>query len=325
MTKKRLTANIRLRIKFPLAGDTGVHEKGSHNFRRSAEAVAALFCFGSGKVDTGLPDSEVFLNLVIRKSAEDRTDENGNFIFEVEASNENLDLQGQVVLQSALLDSKKHFLEEGIVSFDHLHKRTGPDGKTVSDLSMIIGEPIDVRTEGKKTIVVGKLYKSNEIARDIIRKLKDGSTRVRASVGGIFPKITRDAKTGIEKITSVLWNDLALTFTPVNATVSAANFARSMDSDEFVKALTAGAGTDRTRFSGGRPLIPEDTEPRMREVTETAEGRHADRIRSLVAALRTGEVQGQAEAVKFLEALGMTGEQARAAVREINNFKEGKP
>ena len=34
----------------------------------------------------------------------------GNYIFEVEASNENLDLQNQITLQSALMDSKEYFL-----------------------------------------------------------------------------------------------------------------------------------------------------------------------------------------------------------------------
>ena len=154
-------------------------------------------------------ENEVFLNLVIRKSHDEGTDENGNYIFEVEASNENLDLQKQVVLQRALVGSTDHFLKNGVVSFDHLHKRRGPDGQVISDPSMIIGEPIEVRTEGAKTIVKGKLYKSNPIARDIIQKLKDGSTRIRASVGGIFPRVLKDAKTGIEKITSVIWNAMS--------------------------------------------------------------------------------------------------------------------
>jgi hypothetical protein len=267
--------------------------------------------------------NEFYLNLVIRKS-EERTDENGNFIFEVEASNENLDLQNQVVLQSALLNSKDHFLKEGVISFDHQHKRVTPEGKVIPDTSMVIGEPIEVKTEGKKTIVVGKLYKSNEIAKDIAQKLKDGSTRIRASVGGIFPKIVKDARTGIEKITSVLWNDLALTFTPVNATVSSADFVKSMDPAEFVKALSAGTGTDHQTFTDGRALIPEDMESHTQNVTETAGNEEIkDKIRSLLAALNTGEIKGRDEAIKFLEKQGMDSDLARAAVREII-FKGGK-
>ncbi|MDR1626501.1 MAG: hypothetical protein LBT33_08155 [Spirochaetia bacterium] len=267
-------------------------------------------------------DDEIFLNMVIRKSAEEKTDENGNFIFEVEASNENLDLQGQTVLQQALLGSKEHFLENGVISYDHLHKRRGTGGEVIPDTAMIIGEPIDVKTDGKRTIVVGKLYRSNETARDIIKKLKDGSTRIRASVGGIFPKVVRDAKTGIEKIVSVLWNDLALTFAPVNPTVSPVDFARGMSSFEFVKALAAQSGTGHAGFAGGRALIGEDVDAGTQDVTEGADENLGDAIRGLMAALCTGEVSGRAEAVGFLVRKGISGEQARAAVREISNFKE---
>ena len=66
--------------------------------------------------------NDVYLNLEIRKSA-GKTDDFGNYIFEVEASNENLDLQNQIVLQRALMESKDEFLKGGVISFDHLHKR----------------------------------------------------------------------------------------------------------------------------------------------------------------------------------------------------------
>jgi hypothetical protein len=273
------------------------------------------------KLDLDEFNNEVFLNMVIRKSVNDKTDENGNFIFEVEASNENLDLQGQVVLQRALMASKNHFLSNGVISYDHLHKRRGEDGQIISDPSMVIGEPIEVKTEGTKTIVVGKLYKSNEKAQDLIQKLKDGSTRVKASVGGIFPKIIKDAKNGIEKIVSVLWNDLALTVSPVNSTVSPA-FAKSyLEPHELVKALSAGTGTDSAQFDSGRALIPEDMETQTQEITETYSP-YSDKIRSLMAALNTGEVSGQEEAIEFLERQGIGSDQSRAIVREIINFKE---
>ncbi|GHV91216.1 hypothetical protein AGMMS50268_17190 [Spirochaetia bacterium] len=271
-------------------------------------------------------ENEIYLNLVIRKADPDKdTDANGNFIFEVEASNENLDLQGQVVLQRALLGSKEHFLSNGVISYDHLHKRRGADGQTISDPSMVIGEPIEVKTDGKRTIVVGKLYKNNEVARDLITKLKDGSTRVKASVGGIFPKIIKDIKSGAEKIVQVLWNDLALTVSPVNSTVSPA-FAKSyLEPFELVKALSAGAGTDHQSFTDGRALIPENMGNRTVNVTETGgDTAMEDKIRSLVAALSTGEIQGREQAIKFLVKQGLDSDLARAAVRDIKIFMEGK-
>jgi hypothetical protein len=216
-------------------------------------------------------------------------------------------------------------LQNGVISFDHLHKRKGPNGEVVSDPTKVIGEPIDVRTDGKKTIVVGKLYKSSDIAQDIIQKLKDGSSRIKASVGGIFPKIIKDVKSGTEKIISVFWNDLALTYSPVNSTVSSAYFAKSYSPDEFVKALTAGSGTEHADFTGGRATIPENTETYTRNVTETNAGyeKLKDLIRALLAAIKTGEVQGRENAIKFMVDQGLDMEQARAAVREIS-FQGGQ-
>jgi hypothetical protein len=255
-------------------------------------------------------DSEFYLNLVLRKS-QGRTDEDGNYIFEVEASNENLDLQKQIVLQRALLESKDDFLKSGVISYDHQHKRRGPEGQAISDPSMIIGEPIEVRSEGKKTIVKGKLYHTNEKANEIIKMLKAGSTRIKASVGGLFPKIVKDVKTGIEKITSVFWNDLALTPSPVNNTVTPAYFAKSMDPDEFVKALMAASPTsDHAEFTEGRALIPENVGEKTVDVTKSG-------IKKLIRLMDEGKIDNEKDAVGFLVEQGFEEAKARTAVREI--------
>jgi hypothetical protein len=178
-----------------------------------------------------------------------KRDADGNYIFEVEASNENLDLQNQVVLQDALLKSAEHFLKNGVISLDHLHKRRGADGQEISDMTMVIGEPVDVRAEGRRTIVKGKLYGNNKHARAVARLLRAGSTRVKASVGGVMPKYER-GEHGEERVTRVLWNDMALTCAPVNATVGAARFSRAISGAEFVKSLSA-AGSN---FYGEREL-----------------------------------------------------------------------
>jgi len=276
-----------------------------------------------GFMEYGSLNDAIYLNLSLTEY--EGTDEYGNYYFEAEASNPNLDLQKQIVLQNALIESKDHFLSNGVISFDHRHRRKNPDGSIETDLSMVIGEPMEVRTEGTRTIVKGKLYHTNKTAQEIIEMLKAKSTRVRASVGGIWPKIVKDAKSGVEKIVGVLWNDLALTFTPVNATVAPAYLTRSLDPDEFVKALTAGAGTEHAEFAGGRAAIPENVETHTQNVTETSAGYEElkDRIRALLAAMKTGEVKGRENAIKFLVSQGLDIERARAAVREIS-FQGGQ-
>ena len=276
----------------------------------------------------GDTDRKFYLNLVIRKSA-GKTDEFGNYIFEVEASNENVDLQDQIVLQNALMESKDEFLRGGVISYDHLHKQTDANGLVISDPSMVIGEPIDVTfdTKTKSTVVKGKLYATNEKAKEIIKMLKAGSTRVRASVGGIFPKIIKNAESGIEKITHVLWNDLALTVTPVNNSVGSASLVKSLSAQEFVsslpeeikKALSAGYGTDASAMSGGRPLIPENVGGQTIEASNANAFTPEEQavISELLTALEGGNVNGETAAELFLRSKGIEKARARAIVREI--------
>ncbi len=276
--------------------------------------------------------NDVYLSLEIRKSAEEKTDAFGNYLFEVEASNENVDLQDQIVLQNALMESKDEFLKGGVISYDHLHKRKDAKGNVISDPSMVIGEPVDVKFDPitKKTIVVGKLYSTNDKAKEIIKMLKAGSTRVRASVGGIFPEIVKNVKTGVEKITHVLWNDLALTTSPVNNTVGSAVFAKSLTSAQFVQALPieikkslyAGYGTDSSSITGGRCLIPEDVGTKVVNVVENSltDLQLNDLTRNVINMLKEGKIAGEESAVSYLCDNGLDLEVAWRIVHEIINY-----
>jgi L-asparaginase II len=72
-------------------------------------------------------------------------------------------------------------------------------------------------------------------------------------------------------------------------------------------------------------MMPENMETRTVAVTETGGNTELeDRIRSLMAALHTGEVRGREQAIKYLEKQGIDNNLARAAVRDIKIFMEGK-
>lgn len=272
-------------------------------------------------------NNDFFLDFSICKSVDGKTDANGNYIFQVEASNENVDLQDQIVLQSALMESKENFIKKGVISWDHQHKMRKPDGSVESVPENVIGEPLDVWTDGKSTFVKGILYKSNKKAKDIIQKLQDGSTRIRASVGGIFPRIKKAAN-GVEQITHVLWNDLALTTSPVNNTVGSAVFAKSLTAQEFAdtyKSLSAGYGTDSATKTGGNTLIPEDMAKNTFNVVPENAGIDVDQsdIKNVIQDLRTEMEQGNiteyASAINFLLDNGIDKDEARTIVREIIN------
>ena len=157
-------------------------------------------------------------------------DEDGNAICCGEASNENADLEGDITLQQAMIDSKDYFLASGVVTYDHRHNN--PDEKNPE--RYIIGEPIDVEfTPDKKTRVKFKLFRSNAIAQEIIGKLKDKAKTVRISIGGRFGK-----KQG-NKIVSFLWDEIALTYKPVNNTLSPVYLGNTLSFSKSLKVFNS--------------------------------------------------------------------------------------
>ena len=172
--------------------------------------------------------SELNYEISICKSLE--FDDDGNAICCGEASNENEDLEGDITLQQALLDSKEHFITNGVVTYDH--RQNNPDEKNPE--RYIIGEPIDVEfTPDKKTRVKFKLFRSNAIAQEIIGKLKDKAKTVRISIGGYFGR-----KLG-NKIISFLWDEIALTYRPVNNTLSPVYLGNNLSLSKSLKVFNA--------------------------------------------------------------------------------------
>jgi hypothetical protein len=283
-----------------------------------------LFAFriGMEKVYDLNGQNEIFLQMTLQKGAFE-VDPNGDFLFDVEASNENLDFEEQRVLQQALLGSKNYFLTNGVVSKDHRHQQVQQNGKITYDESFIIGEPIDVYTDGGSVRVKGKLYESNPYAQEFMRLLRDGSTRVKASVGGLVPKVVNKIENGVKvgNVVSFLWNDMALTVAPVNPTVSpAVMVSKSLSSLEFVKALTAGYGTDSADFIGGRALQKEDVE---HETVKAAIITDEAALESLIGSIMDGEVTDYEDAVKFLAGFGISKEAIRTMIQAVaENHKE---
>lgn len=282
-------------------------------------------------------DEEIYIQDFC-KSIKGEEDENGNYKFEVEASNENLDLQNQITLQSALKKSEEYFITNGVVSDDHQHKTRNPDGSVESHKDKIIGEPTSVRFDPvtKKTFVKGILYSGIEAAKPYIELLKNKSKLVKASIGGIMPKIRKNAD-GSETVTSFMWNDLALTCSPVNWTVGSAKFAKSMDIVDFCKSLNAGSGTDAAEFDGGRVLQNEDIEEetvKLQDISENGNLSGDDEkddfekadddieiIKSCIQSIDKGELNTESEIEDYLKSCGFDENKAGETTLEI--IKQG--
>lgn len=206
-----------------------------------------------------------YFSLEIAKSLE--TDEYGNFYCAGEASNENVDFQNEVTLQHAMKESKDYFLKNGVVSYDHRHRNAdNPE-------EYIIGEPVDVWFEGTKTFVKFKLFRFNEIAQEIIKKLKCGAKTVKISIGGVFVRKMKEAVSGASHIVSFLWDEIALTYKPVNQTLTPVSFGKSLRLCE--KLITGQVTPDEIHQFLKENRMDETTRELLKSISEEFCGPHS--------------------------------------------------
>lgn len=217
-------------------------------------------------------------------------------ILYLEASNEDVDHQGEIVMQKALSDSADYYLRHGNVDLSH-YSLLGPKSGIPDFMSYEVGKPIAVRVDGRRTFVKAQLYrgdspmaKNANMVWDSITKQSPPS-RWYPSVGGavlaksikIDPK-TRERVAVIEK---VRWNNIALDRCPVNKTVPEVStapvgvFAKSLGGFVLSKALEAGYGTDSAALTDGAALR-----------TQSLHGADYGRLReATAAAIRDGKIK----------------------------------
>jgi len=233
----------------------------------------------------------------------------GKWLVFLEASNENLDQDEEIVLQKALKEVSGHYLTHGVISWDHKHK-------IERDPSYIIGEPTEVAfPTSRQTLVKGFLYKENKRAQAIWDNLRSGTTRFGASVGGYI--LNKSDQTHISK---VYWDEVAITYKPINDTVLGQ--VSLVPFKQFAKALMAGGGVDAAQFEGGRALIPESLQGsavKYRNAnklpTEELNGLFGD----LFKAIKDGKVTSHGDLISFVNERGYEGSVAAELIQFVSS------
>lgn len=196
-------------------------------------------------------------------------EEGGERLLYIEASNEDVDHQNEVVLQKALAESADYYLRHGNVDLSH-YTLIGPKAGIANFLEYEIGKPVEVRVDGKRTFVKAQLYRGESpMARnanmvwDSLTKQSPPS-RWYPSVGGAVlaksVKIDPATKSKVAVVEKVRWNNLALDRCPVNKTVPEVStvpvgvFTKSLGGFVVSKALEAGYGTDSAALTDGAAL-----------------------------------------------------------------------
>lgn len=169
-------------------------------------------------------------------------EQDGKRLVEVEASNEAVDSEGDVILQQALLGSAKSFIRSGHLDIDHLSE-IGERLGIARPTDYIVGQPVEVKDLGAgRTAVVGHLNNSAK-ANELWDSLHlDPPIRWQASIYGFPPADAvvdaRVAKTSEVKgatrflVKALDWRSLAFTRNPVNTSIKGA--ARIVTAKSFV-------------------------------------------------------------------------------------------
>lgn len=200
-------------------------------------------------------------------------EEGGERFLYIEASNEALDQQGEIILADALAKSADYYLKFGNLDLDHL-TQIGP-ARGIPDYHLFeIGRPIDVQISHPATFVKAQLYKGDGPSAHQANLVWDSLTgtnppaRWYPSVGGAYlgksERIDPAHGGRVTMVTDVRWTNIALSKTPVNADVPQVSsmpwgvFQKSWIPGiglDLGKALTAeGAGTDAAALGGGAAL-----------------------------------------------------------------------
>lgn len=192
------------------------------------------------------------------------------FVF-IEASNEALDQQNEVVMQKALKDSADWYLKYGNLDIDHF-TQIGAKAGIPNYNAYEIGQPVEVRFADGKTFVKGEVLSGDgpvaDQANQFWSSLTDRNPPAKwyPSVGGsvLEKAIEIDPQTRARKalIKKVRWSNIGFSKTPVNqtvptvATVPFGALAKSWSAAglDFAKAIEAGYGTDAAALTGGGAL-----------------------------------------------------------------------
>ena len=194
------------------------------------------------------------------------SEEGGERILYIEASNEDVDHQNEVVLQKALAESAGYFLRHGNIDLSH-YTILGPKSGIPNFMEYEIGKPVDVSINGRQTFVKAQLYQGESPMAKNANMVWDSLTRQfppsrwYPSVGGsvLEKSVKLDPKTGdkIAVVSAVRWNNIALDRCPVNRTVPEVStvpvgvFAKSLGGFVIAKALEASYATDAAGKVGG--------------------------------------------------------------------------
>jgi len=242
-----------------------------------------------------------FPGVVLLKAEE----HNDQWIIFLQASNEIRDQEDDIIEMSALKKARDYYLKHGVLSWNHQHK-------IKQDPKYIVGEPLEVEfTDKNETLLKGTMYKKNTIAQSIWQNVLSGAKKMGASIGGGILHKSAD-----KRVSSVIWDETAITHCPVND--GTLGNVQIVPFDSFVKALTAGSGVDASTFSGGRALTPESLQGANSKRSKES---WTDIFSTILKALHMGDVKSSNDVTELCKSLGLDQDEIEAVRSTVSKYK----
>lgn len=263
------------------------------------------------------------------------SEEGGERLLYIEASNEDQDRDGEVILQKALADSCEFYLRHGNIDLSH-YTIIGAKLGIPDHLSYEIGKPIAARIDGSRTFVKAQLYRGESAMAKNAEMVWDSLTkqfppaRWYPSVGGkvvhASVKIDPLTKARVGVVDKVIWNNTALDRCPVSKTVPEVSltpigtFSKAMGGFTFSKSLTAGYGTDSASLAGGEAMRVQSLDGRLHSYFDFR-NRASEH---LMGAARAGKNPGKRDLLEFATGLGLSDDESAEFVeRFLRDLKKG--
>jgi hypothetical protein len=246
-----------------------------------------------------MPSSQEFTETVIYhdffQKAEPREEGQRRFLRCI-ASNQKVDLDNERVMQKALRDSVKYFLDKGNVDLDHITK-IGHKFGIRNPHEYEIGIPRDVKFTGEETICDVEIFqgesetceKANFFWKSLTAQVPP--QRWFPSVAGQVLKRSSGLTGGnvIKSVEAVRWNNLGFAKEPVNPNLPAVQVERLSKSISIIKTLVSGTETDVAQLTGGQAVRKESLGG-VADETVGQKKKKKKRIKTLLASMKKGEL-----------------------------------
>jgi len=169
-----------------------------------------------------IPD---FLSISQMLKATPHTEGGDRFIY-FEVNNEALNVKNEAILSKALEDSADYYLRYGNVDLDHF-TQVNPARGHHDRFLFEIGQPIDVRVDGKRTFVKAQIFSGSGPAAEKANEFWESITAVSPAqnwypnIGGqVLEKSERTNARTLTKqsmVTRIRWTNIGMSRSPTNS------------------------------------------------------------------------------------------------------------